>query len=901
MVKGGMDNAWHQKIMQYKKNQKSSETSALLLDILMGLCQDLSEVTKIELLSLLQEHGEALIQNQEDAEQAAGSLKNILENIHDKNGKLYIANCLITATTIIIEFDLKDFNRQLVHDMVGILVSMIKRVNAAGQAFLRKVACECLLELETSMPLMLERYLNVIYELTRTEKSHAAQSYMVLFSTTLLNSLLGHGNDNTESEHRDHKTESVDEASDMPISLIIAEKGQHMASFISEEYNLLTPAAKWHVGKEICHIFAGMDMTINVLISKLLLECSLSMDLHMLHLGVYLILYNVETSKSICDIEMFVASLLRDITIPQFPTRFKFMCLRWFSELLSSLRMVINLENTFDLTNNVLENIMPTVFDVPDLVREKLQVINEVTVMHPNQNSNAMQYFQVPLKLAQYGVATFRLAVLYRALYLQFVSAQNNETREEISDQIFQITMKNPTFIAFTVDFISVVRDNLLEPVCCHLIGRIVDYILRLDYDNFMGQSDYYFLLLEHACSEKDLWPMAIVKWLKKICTEFQICRFGSWKTGSNILLICRGILRVHTAVSLLHELADFLWLLHQRFNDDDIKDRALFYYLTIGHASPQHYCKIFASTEAEHRIQAISKKTDIEIPSNVMQGVLPTVRMDKEFLSLGKSSVHKDKRLLHLPDNIYKDVSRYREMLQDEMFDRNVYLDLQVQHCKETPGNVAARVFALTLKFNTYGPYKVIPDIHLPYLSKFVKSDFSSRGESILLKFEPEQPMPFQISVTAVFSNDAGRTCIVPIKPIQLEFSDFFNPLIGADQPGEFDRKRELFNSLWVQCGENQRKTTAEELSCAESVKRLIISRQDIKSSLLHDLEPFVVSSDADHVTKVGIFLPPCYCALLVFEIGDEETVVRLRVDNWELLSLVEDYLELASKTPTR
>ena len=81
---------WQSKIAEFKaqQNRNSSENSSFLLDILQGLYEDISEATKVDLLLILQEHGDSVIQGQESAEQAVGSVKSILEDLlcdsHDK-------------------------------------------------------------------------------------------------------------------------------------------------------------------------------------------------------------------------------------------------------------------------------------------------------------------------------------------------------------------------------------------------------------------------------------------------------------------------------------------------------------------------------------------------------------------------------------------------------------------------------------------------------------------------------------------------------------------------------------------------------------------------------------------------------------------------------------------------
>ena len=103
---------------------------------------------------------------------------------------------------------------------------------------------------------------------------------------------------------------------------------------------------------------------------------------------------------------------------------------------------------------------------------------------------------------------------------------------------------------------------------------------------------------------------------------------------------------------------------------------------------------------------------------------------------------------------------------------------------------------------------------------------------------------------------------------------------------------KKKLFDMLWEHFGKNQKTTSFKEHSCAVSIKRQVIAERSIKSVLERALQPFMVCNDGNKVT-FGIFLPPRYHLLLVFEISNEETLVRFRVDDWQLLDIVEEFLE--------
>eukprot|EP00794_Sanderia_malayensis_P010927 gene10927-12088_t len=892
------DAAWLQKILQFKaqKNASVSENSAFLLDILQGLYEEIQESTKFELLNVLQEYTELLIQGPDVAEQAAGTIIGLLENLQDvvtvgkHHNKHYIASCLITATTIVIEFELREFNCHLVQDLIRILMRTARKVNQPALAFIRKTACECLVELEINQPGTMERYLNELYLLSAKEKTYAAQTYLVLFSTVLLNFL--------QSDVKD-KFLIIDSTSDMSVMKIVEKKGKEMASFVAEDYNLLSPTAKWHVGQKIPLIFHQLGIPVSILTTKLVFECGQSMDLYTLHQGISLALSNQENLRSFHDIKMIAFSLLRCISMPHLPQGFRCICLTWFVELLQPLRSLAL--DIADFAQDAIKQLTPNIFNKINVLTKKFEVITDIASMFKDVNFDLLNLLAVALKSADYGVRGTMLVTLYRLFFLNFIKSKHVSIRQSIVDQIMKITVKNPNIMEHTVDFISSIRNTIHEPVCKNLIYQINHVLLTLDFQDFLKHSGCYLIFLEYVCCEKELWPRAIVDWLNNLCSNTDVCKQGDWLLGSNILLVCRSILRTHTSVMLLQGLADLLWLLHRKYQHGDIRDRALFYYLTIGHASPQHFSKLFASMEAEHKMQVISRRNEIEMPSDLMQGVLPTLRFDAEVFELTKTAKYKANRMAYTSahNSVYKDIKSYKEMLASESFDKNVYLQLSISLTDHNRGeDIPSKIFALTLKFNSSGPYHDIPELHVAHLSKPGPSDGcsrSSKGEAItVLKFEPRQPMPGSILITSVFSNNVGRTCVAPLKPIAVKFADFFNPLAcdTSEQSGDNSSSKLAFEMLWADFGANQRSKTTTDKPCAESVKRLVVNSDTMNSVLRTELSPFLVEQ-ADCIKKYGIFLPPCYCILFVFAISDEETLVRFRLDNWELLSITEEYLE--------
>lgn len=881
MVKN-TDTFWLSKITKFKaqQNRNSSENSSFLLDILQGLYEDISESTKVELLLILQEHGDSLIQGQELAEQAVGSVKSILEDLLDtSHDKYYATHCLVTTITLIIEFELEKFNPQLVNEIIKILMRICMRTNVPGEILIRKVACECLLELENAIPSILEKYVYQFYEITKQEKSYAAQSYMQLLSTVLFNAL------QNEDEVVVHASDDGSEMS----AKIMKRDAQQMASFISGELNYVSSAAQWHIGLRLSYLFEELQIPKVVLHNKMM-KCCHSSDLQIVHLGLFLAFGTLQSTITGADLEVVASCLLRVIGMPQFPNGMRAMCLQWLLETIQQLDFMDDMQYfAKDASSQLMQ---PLIFDGPNMKRGKIELLSELSTVYPTANIDFLASQAIILKLASYGISGRELPILYRASYLRFTSAADSGIeRKQIIETISKVTLNNPSFMAYTVDFISAINDDSLTSMCKNLIHDIAKYVLKLKIDDFICNSENFFPLIELACSEKGLWPMGVVKWLRSLCVQSGLCQFGDWQLGSSILSICRGILGTHDSIPLLQELADFLWYLHKSYNDQDIKDRALFYYLVIGHASPKYFKKMFADLDGENRMQSINKRGEIEIPSDLVQGVLPTVRLDKEFLSLKKRVKHGADRSETCQNGIFEDVAQYYSMVNEKEFDKAIHLDLSISY-NEGMNEVPPAVYAMTLRLDSNGSCDNINEVHIPYLSKVPQSKFPCNKQIFAIDIKPKQPFPCCIQVCCLFTDGDSRTCVAPIEPLKLNFADMFNPLISIGENSEVESKKKLFDMLWEHFGRNQTTTPSTERSCAVAVKRLIIAEGRIRSVLERALQPCFVCEDGNKMI-FGIFLPPRYHLLLVFEISNEETLVRFRVDDWQLLDIVEEFLE--------
>ena len=874
--------SWYGKIAEFKRQQNISlsECSSFLLDILQGLYEDISEKIKIELLLILQEYGEGLIQGQESAEQAVGSIKSILKDLLNRNhDKHYVTHCLVTTTTLIIQFDLFQFNPLLVQEITQIVLNICKRVNIPGETLIRKVASECLIELETAIPLILSKNAYLLFDLAKKEKSYMSQNYMLLVSIVVQNAL----------QLDDDNKMSVILEGEIAFDRVLPHDAQQMMSYIAGELNHMSPTILWQAGQIISHLFTLLDMPEVVLQNKMI-ECCYSSNLQLLHLGLLLGLEILQGTVTLQELLVIAECLLNKVMLPTFPNGIRAMCLEWLLEALQQIDFMTD-EAGLLISDTCVKLKKQLALDSPSLMQAKLEMLSRVLIMYPK----AFDYFhclEILLKIAYQGIIGPQLSILFRAFYLRFSQSRDSAMKSKIKDHIVQMTLKSPALIGHTIDLIRSINSDDSDVIRQDLIHQIASFILKLPTSSFFADSSKFFPLVELACSEKGLWPLGVIKWMKSFCLKSAICRSGDWEFGSNMLSACRAILANHSAVQLLHEMADLLWFIHKKFNDQDIKDKALFIYLIIGHASPKYFEKLFGRSNSDSKNQSFSRKNDIEVPAELVRGILPTICLDKAFLIFEKSVVHKMKKKCDQLRFTYNNYESYMTMLK-ERFDTSVNLNLKIMFASDVSSeNQPTKVYALSIKFNQNTKCRVIPQIHLPFLFKSGLKGNGCLGECVSLQIEPCEAVPFNIEPCCTFTNSDGRICVAPVPPIKLTFSDFFHPLAKFSEKAADSERRHLFQSLWDHCKQNKKTSKSSSGSCVTCVKRLIIRDTNIKKVMKKEWKPFVIEEN-DNASNIGIFLSPKYHLLMTLSISADQTLVRFCIDNWELLDVVENYLE--------
>lgn len=95
---------------------------------------------------------------------------------------------MVSTTSIFVTVNaLEKFHPRFIEGLVELLVLVINRPNHSMDRQSRAIACECLRELEKCWPCLLSNIGGHLWSLCQNERSHACQSYLLLFTSVVFN------------------------------------------------------------------------------------------------------------------------------------------------------------------------------------------------------------------------------------------------------------------------------------------------------------------------------------------------------------------------------------------------------------------------------------------------------------------------------------------------------------------------------------------------------------------------------------------------------------------------------------------------------------------------------------------------------------------------------------------
>jgi AP-5 complex subunit beta-1 len=133
------------------KNKTNVES--LLHDLLQILySEDKDAMLKLNVLVILQEYASFLLDDLNRTELVLATLRNIFDNYRSVADQLFISEVLVTITDVLVQSEFIESLQQFLMEFVSLLFEIIEKIKSEPNRLLRAIACDCLKELESSIP-----------------------------------------------------------------------------------------------------------------------------------------------------------------------------------------------------------------------------------------------------------------------------------------------------------------------------------------------------------------------------------------------------------------------------------------------------------------------------------------------------------------------------------------------------------------------------------------------------------------------------------------------------------------------------------------------------------------------------------------------------------------------------
>ncbi|KAJ8759621.1 hypothetical protein K2173_009268 [Erythroxylum novogranatense] len=585
---------------------------------------------KLSLLIFLEEFAGNFFTDQSAVERLLETIRATIHAPLDGVNVTYLLKeqFLVSTTSIFISIDaLARFDARCTESLVELLLTIINRPNHGPDRQTRAVACECLRELEKCYPCLLSEVGGHVWSLCQSERCHASQSYILLFTSIIYSIVNNHNKCNVsilntsvplvpfnvpqsvlvDCSGSSSCSNSNKEVSSSNVGLNYKELRRAMA-FLLESPQILTP----------CGMVEFLGMIIPVVVA-LELQASLlkvqffgmiySFDPLLCH--VVLVLYSNFFEAFDGQEEEIARRLMLVSRESHHYLVFRLLALHWLLGLLSRLMLrgeVVKYKSVLEMGLRFY----PAVFDPLALKALKVDLLAFCSVClgmlipkigsgeEAGDGKSVVKLFEESLV----SVSAFKwlppwsteTAVAFHAFHKFLIGASSHT---DIDPSTTKALMDSTIFCSLQ----SMLVDLTLEfqrwvPVIVSLIDRFLgcrkhcwlgERLLQTIDERLLARVivDYklvsYFPILDRIAANKTIPPHALLDLLLRFMI-FLVEKHGphtglrSWSKGSKVLSICRTLLMHHHSSRLFLGLCHLLTFTCLYFPDLEIRDSARIY-----------------------------------------------------------------------------------------------------------------------------------------------------------------------------------------------------------------------------------------------------------------------------------------------------------------------------------
>ncbi|KAL9681045.1 hypothetical protein QQ045_012826 [Rhodiola kirilowii] len=529
---------------------------------------------------------------------------------------------MTSVTSILISCgECKDY-LTLVESLVELLLTVVNRPNFGSDRQTRALGCECLRELERANPGLLSEIAGHLWSICQSERTHAAQAYLLLFGLVIHNVVVGKLNVSIMS------TSVPLIPFNVPTWMIGEEMGsggkeitvtglkelRRSMAFLLESQHILTPSGMVEFMSIVMPIALALELQFSMLKVQFV-GMMYSYDPMLCHMVLLMYLHAPDSFQG-QEVEI-VNRLILVSKAGNHYLFFRMLALHWLLGFtgLKSFKIFGNSKAVLELGRKVY----PGVFDPLALKALKMDLLalccrrlNHLNLVQNEGKDSADDGLVADteshvVKLFEDGlvsVSAFKwlppwsseTAIAFRSFHKFILGASSHSATDSSSSKTM---LESKSFLGLqmmlidlTLEFRGLVPvvlafvDRLLGCHKHHLLGvRLLQmlnkhFLPRVKVD---GRLVSYFPVLDRIAENDAVPPCGLVELLMKfIISIIKKHRPGtglrSWSQGSKVLSICRTLLMHHHSSRLFVRLSRLLAFMCLYFPDLEVRDNARIY-----------------------------------------------------------------------------------------------------------------------------------------------------------------------------------------------------------------------------------------------------------------------------------------------------------------------------------
>ncbi|WOL18202.1 hypothetical protein Cni_G26995 [Canna indica] len=733
----------------------------------------------------------------------------------------------VSAAVSTIDAPLDRASAALLDPLAEVLLAVANRPNHGPDRQSRAAACDCLRELELSFPCLLADATGHLWALAQAERTHAAQSYLLLLAAVIRDLVLRPGLLSSPSSilstvvplvpfnapsclFSDPATDRDREPSDVNLREI-----KRVLAFLWERPQVLTPAATMELVSILTSIAGALEQHVPTVGALLKVQFSgLIYSYHPILCHVVLMLYSgfpdAFSGEDERNIARRLALLAREA---HQPLVFRLLALHW---LLGSPRLGKGKHSLASLA----PGFYPAVFDPLTLKAKKLDALACIAVslddLEMKKKGEEEGRRKLIMKLFQDGLVCIsaykwlppwssETSIAFRTLhkFLIGVAPHRDDCLEEFGLGSLVDSTIFSTLQSMLVNF--ALQHRGLVPVIATFVDRLLgckahqtlgEQLLQKLDENLLPklgmdhQLTSYFPIFERIAENDTIPPRGLLELLSRhivSLTEKHGPDFGLtlWSQGTKVLGICRLMLKHHYSSRVFLPLSRLLAFICQFFPDLEVRDSARIYLrmlvcvpgkklrqvLYLGEqpsvASPSSHPGSLFQVSSPHHPEDLKKSGGVS-SYIYFERVVPLLVKHSWSLALLKSNVEENvqtSNAIGITDIIISP-SRESDREGEINFER---ISSTMEPLRVTDSKVAEILGVLRKHFSCIPDYRHMPAIKIiiPCRLRFDSEPFKRDWEDDSSTFDSKEvdALPAMYAATITFSSTSKYGSIPPCR----------------------------------------------------------------------------------------------------------------------------------------